>query len=92
MTTHETPDAALEAQEAALIAALARRAKLVGMRARIASETADNEFTIVEAKAKVKALKKYLHERGKWVTDRMRAQPHLSYEALIEEYPLPSPE
>jgi hypothetical protein len=92
MLPHENPETVVDTLEAALLAALARRAKLAGVRARLVSETADNEFAIVEAKAKVKAVKKYLQERSKWLADRMRAQPNLEYSDLIATYPLAPPE
>lgn len=88
----EHHEALLATAEAALTATLARRAKLVALRAQIATETANNEFAVVQARAKLKATKKYVKDLHAWLEAQARAQPHIDYNDLLQRYPHAPPE
>jgi uncharacterized protein YegL len=92
MTTHETHQAMLEAAEAALSAAHTRRAKLVALRAQIVTETANNELAMFEARAKLKATKKYIKEWDEWISSSMRANPGADYDQIVRSCPILPPQ
>ena len=87
-----TPKALLAAAEAALAATHTRRAQLADLRSKLISETGKNELAMTEAKARLKAVKKYSKEWNDWVDRQMRTNPHISFEQHAAACPILPPE
>ena len=92
MLNYEQQQTYVANAEAVMNAALTRRTELVALRAEITIKTANNELSIVQARAKVKDAKKYVKDLHDWLDRQNRSWPNANVDDLIKQYPHAPPQ